>query len=89
MPVDTIVKCPERIKNPSDIQDILSRMELYKQEHGCEAVVLLIQQGNLGGIYIIKTVEEAKGYMANKTRIGAGIHQYTRSFFENKLRELG
>ena len=63
MAVQTIVKDPERVRNIEDLEDILTRINLYEKERDCKAGVLLIQRMQSGGLYKIKSEEEAKAYL--------------------------
>lgn len=60
MAIQTIVKDPERIRNLTELEDILARINAYEKERNCSSGVLLIQNMQLGSIYMIESVEEAK-----------------------------
>src|SRR3989344_5317062 len=91
MAVDTIVKAPERIRNLSEVEDIINRISTYEVERNCNGCVLLLQNMNMGGHYAIISEEEAKSCIDKQILHGQktaeyGIKFYPRSYFE-ELRE--
>ncbi len=85
MVVDTIVGNPESLRNLDEIMDVLNRTFLYEIERKCNAGVLLIQGGPLGGFYRIRSESEACKLMSSPVReksVQCGIRYWTRSYFE-------
>jgi len=97
MPINPFVCNPERIVDLVELEDVLARMETYRKEYepdASEVGVLLIQNRQLGAIYIIESKENAERKkdkpisddgMGNRS-CEWGVRFYPRSYFE-RLRE--
>ena len=91
MPVDIIVKNPERIRKLGEVEDILSRILTYEQETGNCAGVLKMQNRQIGAIHYIISQREAEKEI-NKPVLNEprtcewGVKFYPHSYFE-ELRE--
>ena len=94
MGVKTLVRNPERLRRPEEVDDVLYRISIYERERTCEAGVLLIQRMGFSGLYEIVSKRGADEWMSrpvyddgkgNRT-CEWGIKFYPRSYFE-ELRE--
>lgn len=92
MPVDTIVKDPERM-SLDEIDDTIHRIRTYERERDCQAGVVLIQRRQFGGLYEIVSGAEADQLMSrpvlNEPRTCEwGIKFYLPSYFEELRKKL-
>ena len=87
MTVDTHVKDPEQITDAKEIDDILARMQAYENERGGQAVVLLIQNHQVGPIYKIRSKQEAQKRIQTPS-CEPGIDYLTRSDIEQLKKKL-
>lgn len=94
MPINPLVCKPERIRDIAELEDILERMEIYRREYvpnHSEVGVLLIQNRQLGAIYMIESRENAekeisKPVLSNPRTPEWGVKFYPHSYFV-ELRE--
>ena len=86
MAVKIEVRNPERIRDLNEVDDVLSRIITYEEETNCPSGVLLIQNRQFGGLYRIKSKDEAKEYIDYPGKVEWGIKFYSHDYFE-ALRE--
>jgi len=90
MAIDTLAKNPMGIRTLEELDELLLRISSYERERDCSAGVLLIQRRQFGGIYRIKSVQEAQEWLSRPVYDdGKGNHTcewgvkfYPRSYFE-------
>ena len=85
MPINPITKNPERIRSLDEVDSILTNLRIHQRENRMPAGVLLLQNRQLGGVYVIETQDKAE--VALSTPILAdtpefGITFYTVAYFE-------
>ena len=87
MVLHTLVRNPERITNPKEIEGIINELEDCKKIEGEECVILVSQKRLTGGYFSIETKKEAEESIQNKGPYEWGIEYYPPSYFEEKLKE--
>lgn len=90
MPLNTLVCRPERIKTVEELDEIISRMNVFKKKCAPddEIVVLMIQSRQLGAIYRMTSKEWAQERIDNPRICDWGIKFYPMSYFEDLRMKL-
>ena len=87
--VDTIVPAPEGIKTLSKAEDVLRRIRRHEELTGCKAVILLVQNWQLGEIYRITSKYKARSRLSRQKDVGEiGIEIYSKAQYERRAEEL-
>lgn len=88
MALDVIINIhPEMIRTREEVVSILDKINDYEKEKHCEAGVVLKQNRQLGWSYRIVCKEEAERGIKNPGKCEWYVEFYSRSHFEEKLRE--
>ena len=88
MPINPHVYKPESIRNLTEIEEILRKMDLYKKEYtpkSKEIGVIYIQNRQIGGICRIVSIEESKKWLSKQVFSNTpefGVNYWPRSYFE-------
>ena len=96
MPIDIYTCKPEKLKDITEVENILQRMDIYKKElpQGSREIgVLKLQSRQLGPIYLISSIEKAeeemhKPILSNPRTVEWGIKFYPRSYFVQLRKDL-
>lgn len=77
---DIIVLCPNEIESLDELVRILAYIDTYAL--GEETGVVLLQNFQLGGLYLIRTKEEYEAYKPEAGRTEFYARFWPRSYFE-------
>ena len=71
---------PRRIKSLDEVEEVLKQIDSYA--NGKPAGVVLRQNMQLGGCYLVRTEEEYKNYLPSNGRREFYCKYWPRSYFE-------
>lgn len=79
------MKDPEKM-NETEIRGALAKLEAYEEKYNCEAVMVEIQNFQLGALYRIMPAEMANKRMKNHKGPEIYLEIFTKDYFYNKVR---
>lgn len=93
MAVDTFVTNPEDIEALSEVEDFLTRLDIFERERQCESGILLIQRRQFPSLYKIVSTARAEELLTRPVHDSPrtpewGVKFYPRSYFEDLKKKL-
>ena len=85
---DSISIHPERIYTRKELEVIIAKIDEFEKTLGCKGGVVLRQNLNLGGSYVIRTEQQALEGIAHREGSEFYVKYYPKEYFEELRQTL-